>query len=68
ADYDSGSGQCIPNRSLLDFDQFQSNCLQAGTVDGYYRYMEDDTVDTSVKLFVHYASATCRKPDPYGRW
>ncbi|KAG5940267.1 hypothetical protein E4U59_002568 [Claviceps monticola] len=54
ADYDTGSGQ--------------NNCLQAGTVDGCYRYKEDDIVDTSLKLFVHYASATCRKPDPYGRW
>ncbi|KAG6230282.1 hypothetical protein E4U26_008053 [Claviceps purpurea] len=62
ANYDSGSGKCVPNRYALDSDQFQKDCLQAGTVDGYFRYKDDDTVDTSVKLFVHYASASCDEP------
>ncbi|KAG6313472.1 hypothetical protein E4U44_002594 [Claviceps purpurea] len=62
ANYDSGSGLCMPIRYGLDFDRFQKDCLQAGTVDGYFRYKDDDTVDTSVKLFVHYASASCDEP------
>ncbi|KAG6117020.1 hypothetical protein E4U13_001424 [Claviceps humidiphila] len=59
ANYDSGSGRCVPTRDYMDFDQFQNNCIQAGTKDGFYRYNADETVDTSVKLWVHYASATC---------
>ncbi|KAG5961706.1 hypothetical protein E4U57_006043 [Claviceps arundinis] len=60
ADYDSGSGRCIPNGdNTLDGDQWLADCRRDGTVDGYYRYKKDDTLDLSVTLWVWKASSTC---------
>ncbi|KAG6222299.1 hypothetical protein E4U26_005348 [Claviceps purpurea] len=40
--------QCVPiGGNTLDGDQWLADCRQAGTVDGYYRYKKDDTLDLS---------------------
>ncbi|KAG6177099.1 hypothetical protein E4U27_004575 [Claviceps purpurea] len=60
ADYDSGSGRCEPiGRNVVAPDRFREDCHQAGTVDGFYRYNKDDTVDTSQTFWVQDTSATC---------
>ncbi|KAG6256747.1 hypothetical protein E4U23_000960 [Claviceps purpurea] len=52
--------QCVPiGGNTLDGDQWLADCRQAGTVDGYYRYKKDDTLDLSVTLWVWKASFTC---------
>ncbi|KAG5935013.1 hypothetical protein E4U59_005864 [Claviceps monticola] len=52
ADYDSGTGRCVPiGGNTLDGDQWLADCRQAGTADGYYRYKKDDTLDLSVTLW-----------------
>ncbi|KAG5932836.1 hypothetical protein E4U60_004942 [Claviceps pazoutovae] len=38
---------------------YDSGTGRAGTVDGYYRYNKDDTLDLSVQLWVWQASSTC---------
>ncbi|KAG6290770.1 hypothetical protein E4U09_004276 [Claviceps aff. purpurea] len=49
--------QCVPiGGNTLDGDQWLADCRQAGTVDGYYRYKKDDTLDLSVTLWVWKAS------------
>ncbi|KAG6275034.1 hypothetical protein E4U47_001164 [Claviceps purpurea] len=59
-DYDSGSGRCEPiGRNVVAPDRFREDCHQAGTVDGFYRYNKDDTVDTSQTFWVQDTSATC---------
>ncbi|KAG6201182.1 hypothetical protein E4U47_003791 [Claviceps purpurea] len=60
ANYDEGTGRCVRvGVNEIDGDQWLADCRQAGTVDGYYRYKKDDTVDTSVQLWVWKASSTC---------
>ncbi|KAG6030385.1 hypothetical protein E4U19_000497 [Claviceps sp. Clav32 group G5] len=60
ANYDSGTGRCVPiGVAQIDGDQWLADCRQAGTVDGYYRYKKDDTVDLSTTLWVWKASSTC---------
>ncbi|KAG6112794.1 hypothetical protein E4U13_004105 [Claviceps humidiphila] len=60
ADYDSGTGRCVPiGVNVLDGDRWLADCRQAGTVDGYYRYNKDETLDLSTTLWVWKASSTC---------
>ncbi|KAG6057250.1 hypothetical protein E4U17_001512 [Claviceps sp. LM77 group G4] len=60
ANYDSGTGRCVPiGVGKIDGHQWLTDCVQAGTVDGYYRFTKDDQVDTSTTLWVMKASSTC---------
>ncbi|KAG5935014.1 hypothetical protein E4U59_005865 [Claviceps monticola] len=60
ANYDSGTGRCIPiGVGEIDGYQWLADCVQAGTVDGYYRYKQDDSLDLSVQLWAWKASSTC---------
>ncbi|KAG6290769.1 hypothetical protein E4U09_004275 [Claviceps aff. purpurea] len=43
----------------IDGDQWLKDCRRAGTIDGYYRYNKDDTLDLSTTLWVWMASSTC---------
>ncbi|KAG6210356.1 hypothetical protein E4U50_002688 [Claviceps purpurea] len=60
ATYDSGTGRCVAiGVAQIDGDQWLKNCRRAGTIDGYYRYNKDDTLDLSTTLWVWMASSTC---------
>ncbi|KAG6240741.1 hypothetical protein E4U25_007527 [Claviceps purpurea] len=60
ADYDSGTGRCVAiGVAQIDGDQWLKDCRRAGTIDGYYRYNKDDTLDLSTTLWVWMASSTC---------
>ncbi|KAG6128111.1 hypothetical protein E4U12_004079 [Claviceps purpurea] len=60
ADYDDGSGRCVPiGVNQIDGHRWLTDCVQDGTVNGYYRYKKDGTLDLSETLWVWQASSTC---------